>query len=656
MEGELCMAIDRVSSQQREVELAKRLLREREEDHARETENLRRSQADQVNQLRKSQESAITRLQEKSRKDYEQQREDLTQKMSDLTDQYDRSLNEERRASYDRTGRLIDDTTRQRALENQARADQIRHLLDSHHNQSNVERQESEERIKDLYEKYNRNRTYFSGYLDHKLDEMRRANRDALSAAAEDARMKIDENIRSNSDEMNKAKLGAELRYNRLAEQSMNDRGALKQAANIREQQLIDEKGFVERKLGSDGNRALQQYRERAADNLAKTINDNNLLTAQRELQNTARLARQENDHQAKHQQALNQFRKAENELRYQNESLRNNNDLQRELDNRRHKQALFLSAEAVRAQEEQARESLKNRFSGRIEDLESKQNARFREYQNSVQQKMAEQEQRNSAERSIIEQRGSNELAKQASKQQREKLTVNNAYETQLEAAEDLRKRQLDEQVHDGRTSMRQLRHETAREIAKNNRENQTRLFVETNRFRDQFEEARMNHDLDAQALKASTDRHARQLMSAYQKSLVNQKEQFEDATQELRHESLVNLTKQKNDAEHRNRMEILELHTKNRMLVMDMEEKINRLNDDHKAEVERLNSVHEKAIRENNRRTKELLDTAKTEHERDTQAREQQSEMKLKQQESFFRQEIEKLRRTHELSIKKS
>lgn len=650
------MAVDSISSTQREIELAKRLLKEREEDHAREVDKMRESQDDQVRQLRSSQEEAIQRLSEKSQKFHENQREDFTKQLSDLSDQFERTLSEERRSNYDRTGRIIDEATRQRTLENETRSDQIRKLLEANKDTTDTEREQADKRIKNLNQKYNDDRAYFARYTDEKLGEMRDANREALSKTTADARDKIDKTIKSSSDRENREKLGAELRYNRLAEQSMNERDMLKKSATLREHQLKDEKMFLERKLGADGNRALDQYRKRMSENLSKTINDNNVLSAQREQENAARIARQESDHQAKHQQAVNQFRKNENELKYMNEQLKNRNDLSRELDERRHKQEMFLASEAIRRQEEGARESMKNRFSGRLDELENNHHARFREYQNSMQQKIAEHELRGSVERNNAERQKTMEFAQRESKHNQEKLNISKAFEEKISASEDLRDRQLNDQTQHFTQEMRELRNNASRQIASTNRENQTRLFVETSRFRNQLEEAAKVHELNQTALQDANQRQSKKLLNAYQKSLTHQKEQFEDATQELKHDSLISLSKQRGDADHQNRLQLLELQTKNRLLVMQMEDKIARLKDEHHAEMEKLRSDHEKAMRDGNKRNKELLETEREQRQRDMQMKDQQAEAKLKQQEAFFRQEIEKLRRTHELSIKKS
>ncbi|HRK01392.1 MAG TPA: hypothetical protein PLH57_01895, partial [Oligoflexia bacterium] len=471
------MSVDSVSSAQREIELAKRLLKEREEDHAREVDKMRQGQDDQVRQLRESQQEAIQRLNEKSTKFHERQREDFTKQMGKVSDQFEKTLSEERRTNYDRTGRIIDDATRQRTIENETRANQIRNLLDANRTTSDTEREQAAGRIKDLNDKYNADREYFARFTDQKLGEMRDANREALAKTTAEARAKIDANTSSSSEFNNREKMGAELRFKRLAEQTKTERDMLKNAGTLREDQLKDDKMLLERKLGADGNRALNQYRERMSENLAKTINDNNVLSAQREQENAARLARQENDHQAKHQQAVNQFRKNEAEMKYANEQLRNRNDLQRELDDRRHKQDTFLNSEAIRRQEEGARESLKNRFSGRLDEVENKHAGRFREYQNEMQQKMAEMELRGSVERNTNEQKKAVEFAAQDSKHNQEKLNINKAFEDKILAAEELRQRQLEDLTKNSQETLREVQKTKDRQIASTNRENQTRL-----------------------------------------------------------------------------------------------------------------------------------------------------------------------------------
>ncbi|GEM_PF-1635984 len=650
------MSVDSVSSAQREIELAKRLLKEREEDHAREVDKMRQGQDDQVRQLRESQQEAIQRLNEKSTKFHERQREDFTKQMGKVSDQFEKTLSEERRTNYDRTGRIIDDATRQRTIENETRANQIRNLLDANRTTSDTEREQAAGRIKDLNDKYNADREYFARFTDQKLGEMRDANREALAKTTAEARAKIDANTSSSSEFNNREKMGAELRFKRLAEQTKTERDMLKNAGTLREDQLKDDKMLLERKLGADGNRALNQYRERMSENLAKTINDNNVLSAQREQENAARLARQENDHQAKHQQAVNQFRKNEAEMKYANEQLRNRNDLQRELDDRRHKQDTFLNSEAIRRQEEGARESLKNRFSGRLDEVENKHAGRFREYQNEMQQKMAEMELRGSVERNTNEQKKAVEFAAQDSKHNQEKLNINKAFEDKILAAEELRQRQLEDLTKNSQETLREVQKTKDRQIASTNRENQTRLFVETSRFRDQMEEARLTHELNQTALQDSTTRQSKQLAKAYSKSLTRQKESFDDATQELKHNSMITTAKQRGDAEHQSRIQLLDLQAKNRLLVMQMEDKIARLKDEHNAQLDKMQTEHEKATRDTIKRNKELLDNEREARQRDIQMKDQQSDARLKQQEAFFRQEIEKLRRTHELSIKKS
>ncbi|MEW6055261.1 MAG: hypothetical protein AB1540_01495 [Bdellovibrionota bacterium] len=644
------------SQARREVELANRLLRNREDEHAREIEGMREKQRQQIDRLEQTQQENIKEVQEKSNHQLGEARENFKEQLGKEGDTYEKSLSEERRQNYDRLGRLISEQTRERDRDREMQNGRFNDLIESTSRNVDGERTEREARYKKVRDTFEQDRQELKSYFDRKLSLRNQAHDEAMGQIVANARHHVDDNIRKNGDELAKEKLGAELKYRKLAEESAADRGNMKRSYDLREQQLTDEKNLIGANVGKDMGKSFEGYRERMSDTVRKLIDENHFQNAQADRENANRIALSEQEHQSKLQEQRSQFKKRENDLQYQLVAEKDRNALKDTLDERRHKQDVFLNSDAIRKNNDLSRNMLQMQHTDQTRAKDDKHQRETQEQANTFKKRINEQELNAIEERNQLIKQNQHDKITSTQKHEEEKRNIAKAVMDQEESLTESRNRELEYQRNYYNDTISSLRQGNQKEMARAARENRNRVhqLQETLRVHSQeYEMTQRSNQLQNEDLMKA---RAKRLTDSYSKALIRQKESHDEITENLKYDSMQQLARLRTETDHEKRMQMLELQNKNRLLLTASEAKVNQLKEYHAAETQKVKDESEKAVRDVLRKTKEAMDKERLMHTRELEAKDQQMKEKLRVQEEAFKETLEKIKRTHELALKKS
>lgn len=650
------MSVGNATESNREVEVAKRLLKEREEQHAREVDEIRDSHAKHIDSLRKVREEALAKQRERQEKEIFDQREKLQGNISNIVDKYEKQLSDQRSENYDKLGRTKISAAKELNQEMDLRRRMVQDAIDSTHKNSTSEsetRNKQFEKMRDDFEKY---RSDYGRYFNEKLDNQRALHATDLTKITEDAKSRIDKNINSNSDQLYLQKQGADLRFKKLALDSVAEREAMKRSLDLREQQLIDEKEDLAGRLGTKGEHTFQEYRNQLGDSHKRFVDEANFKAAGEQQAHKNQIAVMEAEHQSKEQQLASQFRKAENELLYKNDQLKHQNSIKESLNEKRHRQDLQLNSDAIRKNAEVTRALEKGEFSDRLRELDEDAQLEYQKQARVMQTKLAELDKKTSYERMDQKSAGEKLVTEEAQKHASERNNIINSYNRSQQLLEEMRDRQLEEQKQHYLKNIQAAQKDSQRSIYKNNLENQTRLFIQGQGFQDNLREQELNHKFSEEHLRAQTKRATDNIQKNYYSNLNKQQEQFADTTQEIKIDNELHTARIRGEADHAKRVQLMDLQAQNRTIIQGFEDKLELIKEQHKNEQAKLSEDTSRLVRDVNRRTKKMLEEQETAHRHEMEMKERQVNDKLRQQELAHKDQIEKLKRTNDLSIKKS
>jgi hypothetical protein len=640
----------------RDADSLRQLLRERDDEHAREVEGIREDSRKQISDLEANQSESLKDARERHETEQKKIRDDFDNKVDKLSDRYERNLKQERSDAYDKYGRLQSEKLNEGNRERDLRNKQITELEKSHASSMASEKERNAQTEDELRSKhYNSMREREAEYMK-KLGENKDYSADEIAKASMDAREKIDDHTRRTRDEFDKQRLGAELRYTALSEESNREREGLVAGHKARETQLIDEKNNAHNRLSTANTKAYEDYRRRSADELAKNISDAQFLAAEKERRHAADIMRLEQDNRLREQALKTRFERAEDVLKSINQTEKDRADLKESLGERRHAQDLYLNLEATRRAHDLDNEIMKQHFNDQIRDIESKGERQNQERTRAVQHQMGEYEIRMADELNNLHRGTADEARLERLRHESEMSHVKRTYEDNREALEDLRRRQLDDQNAYYANELRASRADVSKTIEENNRENQGKVYMAQTELTNRTAELEAQRQVELRQAESSYGERAKRISENYARNLSATKDSFDDAISEHRHAAQLTATKQRVDAEHEKRVQLIELKAMNRDQLIAFESRLNRIKDEHEDELNKLKSDNDKALRDVIKKTKEELDGQQLLHSRELEARDVQMKEKLRLQDEAFKEQIDKLKRSHELTINKS
>jgi hypothetical protein len=640
----------------RELEKSDRLLHDREEEHSREVDGMRAKQRRQLSEMRDDSSAAVKKINEDAEARHQATRQRFEESLDKAKDSYEKSLADERSSNYNKLGRLQTDTQLDMARERTMRNSQIKDLVAANQHAQETQNKRNDAELMQARDRFDADRTKMKEYLDKKLAEQNRLSNEASSKIHEEARNKIDENIRSNDTRVFNEKLAADVRYKKLAEEDAALRDHLKESLATREKQLIREKSLAESGANHHGEKANQDYRQRSADTNQRLADDYHFALANKERENANRIALSETDHMNKNIAQQAAFRQRENDLKHQIDAERARNNLKEDLDTRRAKQENYLATEAIRKTNNNAIDLMKARHTEALNELNDKHQQQMLNYAKDTQNRMNEQETRNNGMRAELESEKVQQFSQESYNHSREKAALVKAYEDRQNSLNELNKRQIEQTEQAARSIVRTNRAAADKEISKNNRENQIKQFNLSQSARAQNEQAEARRQLDLETADTAYRERVRRLTDSYGRAVTTQKENFDEMTEAFRHESMTDFANYRHDSEHQQQIQMLDLQAKNRMLANGFESKLSRMEEQHNAELAKMKTDNDKAMRDVLRKTKETLETERRIHSYEMESKDRQMTDRLKLQEETFKDQIEKLKRTHELALKKS
>lgn len=648
------MAIDPTS--RREIEGLNRLLKERERDHSTEVDNMREGFREKVKDLKEDQQDTIATISKKAGQETDSIRRSFDEQLDNNTENYERKLSEERRAGYDRLGRSTNEQQRKLEQERETLARQIQDYTAANRRMTETERDQQEASAKNLKRTFENDRREMKNYIDKKLDEQKTLAGKQLADATAHARETVDRNTRYLTELGDREKLGSELKYRKLAQDSSSEQDHLSRAFKAREKQLVDEKNMLAESIGEDGEKDVKDYRDRADAALSRVLADNHFLTALKDRKHADQLSQTEQHHQRQLQDMRAQFTQAENVNKARNDAEKSKTDSANSINDRRKKQEEYLRHEQLRNSSNLAQENLKSSYSSSLQEAQEKFQKQMLDQSNELKKLGAKQEMKNLADRAMMKQEVAGQLSEAQLRNAREKQNLVKSYQDSQQAMDELRQRQLEGQKQSLGTEVRETKEQASREIAKNSTENAARLYLLRQALESRTREMEANRHQALDHASSTYENRVKRVTENYHRTLLQQQDNFEETTSALRHEGTMQLAKLAGDAEHEKRLMQLDLQNKNRMLMTAFESRLNQVKDEHAAEKEKLKSDNDKALRDVLRKTKDTLDRERSLHARALDTKELQMKERLRLQEEQFKAEIEKLKRTNELALKKS
>ena len=650
------MDVSSSSDARREVEIANRILRDREADHARELENVKQAQRDQVDSLSTNQATSMKRVREQTNEELTGARDRFDKAIRQNTDSYEKSLNEQRTDSYDKYGRLANENARDRAKAQELKTQQIQTIIDGHETQQAANSDERNKTISRLQDKFNEDRTTLQKNYEQKAMGSQDSVTESIKKQTAASRANSDELVKRANADADRIRTGSDAKFHKLADDSATERDRMMTNFSSREKQLNDDRAFNEKNLMQAGQKSFEEYRERSAGALNDTINENNQMNSQNRRNTEGKLSKANQMAELEKQQLRNESRSRESDLVTQNAIERDRNALQSTLAERRHRQENFMTAGAQAENSSLQSDDMKAHYSENLRDMDDKFRKQFENHQSASANKMYLQDADANAERMRIQHDKDSALGKSFTERTREKNALIREYETRQNQLDDLHGRQAADSKNYMTGEIRAVREKTNKDIQMNNRDNTTRLYEAQQNLRNRSEEFEMQRRMELGDANTRYTDKSKRVQENYNRNLMGNKDAYDEETSEFKHESQLQLATQRGDAEHDKRMTLMDLLMKNRTQLAAYETKMNQTKDDHDSELAKMRSDNEKGMRETIRRARETLDTERVIHTRELEAKDIGTKEKLRMQEEAFKDTIEKMRRSHELSLKKS
>lgn len=644
------------SDSRREVELANKLIRDREADHSREIENLRENQREQIRALNDTQAENTRRIRTDNEENLLKTRERFDKSYREASDTFERAMADQRHEAYDRYGRLAADTNRERNRTGELNAKNLRKLEEAHAHDLELEKVQRSKELEDIRQKFNEDKDNIQKTLGKQLDSKNQSTNEALAKQSELFNIYKDDVLRRAIDDNLKARRAGAENYHKIVEDSMIERERMSRDNALREQTLRDQKALAQKTATLQAKKSLDEFRARATDDLEKTVREDGERYSQLQNDTSERLAKDQQKHQSEKAMLDNQFRNREADLSFQNQVERDRNSLEKQLAERRHRLDTALGMDANSKNNALNIEEMKNRYANNLRDSEEQNRHRYANFQAEAQKKMLEADMANAASNSETERLKQAELSKIQMASRHEKDTLLREFNARQNQADETHARQFDEARRAVAEDLKFVRNRASHDIQDANREKQARVYEAQQELRTRTDELEMQRHNDLDLRDKTYMQRVKRLTDNYNRSLNANKEAFDDETSDFKYASMMTLNRVRGDAEHEKRIQLMDLLNKNRAMLQASESKFNEAKDEHETELAKMRADNDKALRDTMRRARETLDTERRIHEHELAAKDQVMKEKLKMQEDAFKESIEKLKRSHDLSTKKS
>lgn len=644
------------ASSRREIEQLKQLLKEREREHSEELDKTRERYRASLKETEDSQQRTIENVRKASTDDVERLQSQYRKGADEARDSFERNIQEERRAAYDRHGKLAREALLDRARERDSLRDELENMHRANRKIADSARERENEQAKQNRAIFESNRRELDNYLIGTRATQDRAHEDALNKTAAETRDKIDHNIRVNGEEMAKLKADHDIHSNKLVKEAETDRNNLVAAHQLREKQLLDAKLDAEHRAGREIDGIIKEYRSRANETVQKLSEDNRFALARKEQQYTADVARTNQDGAAKAYEMANQFRQSADEYKQKLEQEQNRDRLRRELDERRHAHETFLNNDIVQKRASVAQSETQEKYREQLVDLDDRYRKNQERFMGEAKNRMDELSANAASDQADLRRRNEIDQTQQTAQRKRYNELLAKNFQERFENLDGLRQRQLEGQRDEYTNQLREVRANGERQLTTTNRDSQAKLYKLQQLLTSKIDELETQRQSDREEISEAHTRQAQRLADQYRKSLTKTQQSHEEATEELRSENMMVRARIQSDADHDMRMQLLDLKSKNRALANGWEAKFAQIKDEHTEELDKLKAENGKMLRELLRKTRQEIEDERKNHAKELALKDMQTKEKLKVQEEGFRDQIERLRRTNELTIKKS
>ncbi|MBI3542174.1 MAG: hypothetical protein HY075_02725 [Deltaproteobacteria bacterium] len=640
----------------REVESLKRQLKDREIDHSRETDNLRQAQREQIDALSDAQKSSLDRVRQNSEEAFQTTREKFDEEINKNTDYYQKALKDERAEGYDRYGRLSNEASRDRAQTADRSMKALNEMREGDESRLAAERENSSRTVKKMQGSFQEERAKLEQATNDKLARKDKALQDSADAQKRNASTRVDDGLRRAAEESQRDRMSADHRYHKLAEDSKNEHEHTLNAFATREAQLVNDKTFAERDTTRRAQAAFDEYRERTSRAMKQSISDGNTQAGEQRRQTDAKIAKLSADGESDRQRLRNEFRSAEADLTARNQMDRDRAELQAELSSKRHRQEVAAVQTASTDNSSLTNDLMKDHYNETLHDLNDTSKRNFEKFQATAQRHIAEADMRSSSDLGEIERLKAKELNQQSVAHSRDRHQLIRAYESRQSASDDLHERQtaaLKEKVGEDIIAVND---KAAKELRQNNLEATTQIYGAKRQLGDLATEMDYQRRSELSAADDKYRERVKRVTETYNRHIMTTQDAFDEANNEFKAESHMQMAKARGDAEHEKRIALMEMISKNRAIMAGYESKMSSMKDDHDAELAKMKSDNDKAMRETMKRAREQIETDRSLHQRELAAKEVQTKEKLKLQEEAFRDTVEKLKRSQEAQIRKA
>lgn len=640
----------------REIDLLKRQMKDREAGHARELDNLQHAHKERIDSLTENQQQTLERVRKENNESLEATRDRFDEQVAKNSDHFQKTMDAERVEAYDRYGRLATESARSRATQQERSAAQMRDLIENNESRLVAQKDLADRKFTQIRDTYSDDRRKIQEAYDKKLDSKNEAMQEAIRAQQHAATAQLNEVDRKSDQYYSRQKLAADSRIHKLVEDGAHEREQLVASFKSREKQLLDDDSYNKKLIAGNADKTLDDFRQRSSEALRRTIDDNNVRVSEAQRAADAEMKRADLRNKNEKQDLRNSFRSAEADLIAKNEIERDRAELQSSLAEKRHRQEMDLHSLATSDTSALNNEEMREKYQEGLRNLSDTSRRQLERIQTDSQRRLYDAEMTGTADRARLEGEKAQERARIAIERARERKNLVNSYESRQSASDERHERQLIDQRAKSNDDMKYVRDKAAKDVRMTNLENTTRLYEARRDLRDLTTEMEYLRNQELEQVDQKNHDRIRRLSDMYNRQTVATQDAVEEASAESKYENLLQMAKQRGDAEHEKRMALMELVMKNRAIATQYEQKMNTMKDEKDSALAKLKTENDKAMRETVRRVKEQMDSERTLFQRELAAKDLQIKEKLKLQEEAFKEQIERLKRSHELQLKKS
>ncbi|MBI2606900.1 MAG: hypothetical protein HYW49_12575 [Deltaproteobacteria bacterium] len=645
-----------INDYQRDLDNLKSQLREREQDHVDEIEEQRRKTAQREDALEAEHAGTVRRTKERYDEDLTSATSEARRNSRDQSDRYERELKQTRDENYDRHGRLARDISTEAAQDKAFRKKQVEDYLSSTRVVDDSEVLQLKKQIELARESKLADQRKMQDYYEHKLDEQKRLQYDQLLRSSKDTREKIDGNINEMHGELTREKIGDQMRFRKYVEEQKLENDTREKNTLLRESHLRQKAEDAASGKGSGAQRTLAEYTARANDTIERMGHEHNLAQALKDQQHAENIHGVEHDLYSRGADREAIHKKAEDTLaaRLAAEQASNENNQTRL--NRKYRQDLNQSQEDLMRAGRESSNRTRQDYHDALAAHRNRAESTLQKTHDDLSSKLRDDQRHASGKLTTERRKSARDLAdtEERAKRMQRRLTEN--YQRSQEAFDEQKARQLDAQKAFYASKMRKVEDDTSHRLRGASRENQYNLYKANDDLRRQTTELAAMYGAQLgeheQNLKTRADRLAR----TYGESLASQRDHFDETISEAAHDNRMKVAKLNSEREHSSRMQLMDLQAKNREIMDGYENRIQQLREEHTAELARSKAETDKTVRDAMKKAKETMDRDRSLLQSQLDIKDRQMEEKLKLQAESFRDQIEKLKRTNELAIKKS